>query len=51
MADGGHPVKAPLPGQPAQAGSDLVQALDQMRLILALGQPAPPPARVRQRAQ
>jgi hypothetical protein len=48
MTDRGHPVEAPTLGEPAEAGGDLVQPLDQMGLVLALGDPGPPPARVRQ---
>ncbi len=48
MTHRGHPIKAPPLAQPTQAGGDLVQPLGQMRLVLALGDPAPPPARMRQ---
>ena len=49
MHDGGHPVEPPRRGEPAQGAGDPVQALDQVRLVHRRGQPAPPPARVRQR--
>jgi hypothetical protein len=51
VADRAHPVEPPGPGQPAQPDGDLVQPLDQMRLVFGLGQPAAPPAGVRQRAE
>ena len=47
--DGGHPVEPPRRGQPAQGAGDLVQALDQVRLVHRGRQPAAPPPRVRQR--
>jgi hypothetical protein len=36
MTHRGHPVEAPTAGQPTQADRDLMQPLDQMRLVLAL---------------
>jgi hypothetical protein len=38
-------------GHPTEAGRDLVQPLDQVRLVLALGDPAPPAARLRRHAE
>ena len=49
MTHRGHPVEPPVPGHPAQAADHAVEGLDQVWLVLGLGQHPPPPARVRQR--
>lgn len=38
IADGGHPVEAPPARQPAQRSGDRVDRLDQVRLVLVVGQ-------------
>jgi len=46
---GGHPVEAPVPGQPTQGVADPVHPVNQMRLVLGLAQDAAPAPGVRER--
>src|SRR5450759_711183 len=48
IADGAHPVEPPAMAHPAEAADDPVDGLDQLGLVLGLGQHRPPPRRVRQ---
>ncbi len=47
VADGRHPVEPLLLGQPTEAVGDVLQPLDQMRLLLTFDEHHPPPSRAR----